>query len=73
MPKYIAKEKKRVIIKRFRGYGNPVLKSGDCYFIEANSMYKAEQEYKKIQYMRKQAELLQVVTTTSDTTETKSK
>lgn len=75
MPRYIITEKdKKVIIKRERGYiTKDKLYDEGVYVMEINSKKRAAEEYKKIQNMRLQAEMAQVVTTTKDTTKTESK
>ena len=75
MPRYIITEKnKKVIIKRERGYiTKDKLYDEGVYVMETNSKKKAAEEYKKIQNMRLQAEMAQVVTSVSKTTETESK
>lgn len=75
MPRYIITEKnKKVIIKRERGYfTKDKLYDEGVFVIETNTKKKAQEEYKKIQNMRLQAEMAQVVTTTKDTTKTESK
>lgn len=75
MPKYLITEKKnQVIIKREKGYYyNNNVYSNKIFVLEANSKKKALDIYRKIQDVRKQAEMSQVITSVSDTTKTESR